>query len=424
MARDDSIAAMTIDLSQWIRTGDGVTWGQATAEPQTLVEAFVAQRAGFSGASAFLGVNYAGIVRPEHADHLRLTSYCGAGANRALAEAGVLDIHPHPYSKLGACIRSRHIPVDVVLVQVSPPDADGRYSLGLAAEYLPPAIAGARAVIAEVNDRVPWTHGDGALRREDFAALLETSRAPAAARAAAPGPVDEAIARHATAFVPDGAVLEFGLGALPEAILRALGDRRDLGVHSGTLLDTVAELTERGVITNARKEVDAGVTVGGLLMGSQRLFDFAHRNAGLQLKSCDYTHSPAVLGRLSRFVAINSAIEVDLTGQVNAEVANGVYLGAVGGALDFIRAANHSEGGVSLMCLPASIGTRASRIVARLSGPVATPRSEAGVVVTEHGAADLRGCTLRERAKRMIGIAHPAFREGLERDAREQGLLA
>ncbi len=424
MSRDVSIAAMTIDLSKLIRAGDGVTWGQATAEPQSLVEAFVAQRAAYSGAGAFLGVNYAGIVKPEHADHLRLSAYCGAGANRALAEAGVLEIHPHPYSKLGALIRSRHIPVDVVLVQVSPPNAEGLHSLGLAAEYLPPAMPGARAVIAEINDQVPWTHGDGALRRADFAAVIETSRAPAAGKVVAPGPVDEAIARHAAAFVPDGAVLEFGLGALPEAILRALGDRRDLGVHSGTLLDTVADLMERGVITNARKEIDAGVTVGGVLMGSKRLFDFAHRNPALHLKSCDYTHSPKVLGSLSRFVAINSAIEVDLTGQVNAEIANGAYLGAVGGALDFIRAANYSEGGVSLMCLPASIGTKASRIVSRISGPVATPRSEAGVIVTEHGAADLRGCTLRERAKRMIAIAHPAFREALERDARAQGLLA
>jgi len=414
---------MSIDLSAVVRRGDGVIWGQACAEPQTLVEALVAQRAAFSGARVFLGVNHSGIIKPEHADHLILSAYCGAGANRALADASVLDIHPHPYSQLGPLIRAGHIPADVVLVQVSPPDEQGRYSLGLAAEYLPPAIAACRVIIAEVNSQVPWTHGDGALRREDIDVLVETARPLAMARVVQPAETDKAIARHAAAYVPDGAVLEVGLGSLPETILRAVADRRDLGVHSGTLVDAVVDLTESGAITNARKEIDAGVSIGGVLMGSRRLFDFAHRNPGLELRSCDYTHNPHVLGRLSRFVAINSAIEVDLTGQVNAEVAGGRYLGAVGGALDFVRAANHSPGGVSLLCLPSAIGTKATRIVSTLSGPVATPRSEAGVVVTEHGAADLRGCTLRERARRMIAIAHPAFREALERDARQLGLV-
>ncbi len=414
---------MSIDLSRVVRPGDGVLWGQACAEPQTLVEAFVAQRAAFSGARVFLGVNYAGTVRPEHADHLRLSAYCGAGANRALADAGVLEIHPHPYSQLAGLIRSRRIPVDVVMLQVSPADQQGRYSLGLAAEHLVPALEACRTVVAEVNDQVPWTHSDRLLKREDFALLIETSRAPVPLPYGAPGEQEKAIARHAAEFVPDRAVLEFGLGSLPEAILSAVAGRRDLGVHSGTVGDGVADLMRSGAITNAHKEIDAGRTTCGVLFGTRTLFDYAHRNAAFRLANVEHTHAPRVLAQLSRFVAVNSAVEVDLTGQVNAEVANGSYLGAVGGALDFIRAANQSPGGVSLMCLPSAIGTRATRIVSSLSGPVATPRSEAGVIVTEQGAADLRGCTLRERAKRMIAIAHPAFRETLERDAREQDLL-
>jgi acetyl-CoA hydrolase len=179
----------------------------------------------------------------------------------------------------------------------------------------------------------------------------------------------------------------------------------------------------KGVITNARKAIDPGQSVGGVLLGSRKLFDFAHRNPALRLASSDYTHDARVLARLERFVAVNSAVEVDLTGQVNAEVAGGSYVGAVGGALDFIRAANQSPGGVSLVVLPSSVGSKASRVVSRLSGPVATPRSEAGVIVTEHGAADLRGCTLAERARRMLAIAHPAWREALEREARGSGLL-
>lgn len=374
------------DLARFIRPGDGVVIGQACAEPQTLTEALTAQRAAFSSARVFLGVNYAGIVKPEHADHLRLSSYCGAGRNRALADAGLLDIHPHPYSRLGFLLRSKAIPSDVVLVQVSPPNARGEYSMGLAVDYLPPAIETARVLIAEVNDKVPWTNTEKLFRRDDFDLLVESSREPAAAPAARSGETEAAIARHAAAFIPDGATLEFGLGALPDAVCAALAPRKGLKIHSGTIGDGVIGL-------------DTAEIVCGQLIGSRRLFEFARENPKLRMRSTEYTHDPRVLGGLERFVAINSAVEVDLTGQVNAEVAGGSYLGAVGGALDFIRAANASPGGVSLLLVPAA------RIVETLSGPVSTPRSEAGVIVTERGAADLRGCTLNERMRRMQAIA-------------------
>jgi acyl-CoA hydrolase len=379
-----------VELARWIRPGDGVVFGQACAEPQTLVEALVAQRAEYSGVTLFMGVNWSGTVKPEHADHLKLSAYCGSGHNRKLADAGVLDIHPHPYSQLAGLIRQRRIRADVVLVQVSPPNAKGEYSLGLSAEYLVPALEVCRAVIAEVNDRVPWTYSDRLLKRAEFAQVIESSREPVAVPYAEPGPQEQAIARHALAFIPEGATIETGLGALPDAVLRLLGDRKGLRVHSGSVGDGVVELMQKGLITRAD---------GGTLMGTRRLFEHARANPDLRLRSIEYTHDPRVLGRIERFVALNSAIEVDLTGQVNAEVAKGSYLGAVGGALDFIRAANQSPGGVSLVLLPAA------RIVETLQGPVATPRSEAGVIVTERGVADLRGCTLRERVARMRALA-------------------
>ncbi|HXZ93282.1 MAG TPA: acetyl-CoA hydrolase/transferase C-terminal domain-containing protein [Burkholderiales bacterium] len=417
-------ASDALDLSGFIRPGDGVLWGQGCAEPQTLVEAFVAQRGAYTGARAFLGINFSGIVRPEHADHLRLVAYCGAGRNRALADAGALDILPVPYSQLAGLIRSRRIRVDVLLLQLSPPNARGEHSLGLAAEYLVPALEAARVVVAEINQQVPWTYSERLLRAEDLDLALPSSREPASAPYGPPGEIERRIAAHASAYVPDGATVETGLGALPDAVLQALGDRRDLGVHSGALGDGIVDLMRRGVITNARKTLDPGRTVGGALLGTRRLFDFAHDNPEIWLRSVEHTHDPRVLAQIPKFIAINSALEVDLTGQVNAEVANGSYLGAVGGAPDFVRAANQSPGGVSLIALRSSAGARASRIVGRLSGPVATPRAEAGVFVTEYGAADLRGLTLAERVPRMISIAHPAFREELERAAREQGLLA
>ena len=412
-----------IDLAQFIRPGDGVVWGQACAEPLTLTEAFVAQRERYPGASVFLGVNFSGTLKAEHADCLKLLSYCGAGHNRKLADAGLLDICPFPYSQLGGLIRSGRLKTDVVLLQVSPPNERGEYSLGISVEYLGAALETARVVIAEVNDQVPWTHTDPLLTAKDFAHVIRSSRPPVPLPYGAPGETELAIGRNAAEFIPDRSVLEFGLGSLPDAILAALGDRRDLAIHSGLLCDGVAKLMQSGAITNAHKSIDRGVTVGGVLFGTRLLFDFARENAAINLRSTDYTHSAATLGKIERFVAVNSAVEVDLTGQVNAEIAGGSYVGAVGGALDFIRAANASPGGVSLICLPASIGTRLSRIVAKLSGPVATPRSEAGVFVTEYGAADLRGVPLAGRPARMIAIAHPAFRESLEREAHAAGLM-
>ncbi|HEY1290887.1 MAG TPA: acetyl-CoA hydrolase/transferase C-terminal domain-containing protein [Burkholderiales bacterium] len=379
-----------VELARVIRPGDGVMWGQACAEPQTLVELFVAQRESFSGARVFLGASYSGLVKPEHADHLRFASYCGTGTNRALGDAGVLEIYPTPYSQLGALIRDGKIRADVVLVQVSPPNARGEYSLGLGVEYLAPALRAARAVIGEVNERVPWTHTELLLRRKDFALVIESSRAPVYVpyRSAE---IESAIARNAAEYIPDRAVIECGIGNLPNAVLDVLGERRGLRFHSGLIPDGVAALHAKGALT--------GEIRGGCLMGTQELFDWARENPQVRLHSSDYTHGAAVLAKLERLVAINSAVEVDLTGQVNAELARGSYVGAVGGALDFIRAANQSPGGAALICLPSN------RIVRKLSGPVATPRSEAAVIVTEKGAADLRGCTLREREERLRAIS-------------------
>jgi acetyl-CoA hydrolase len=378
-----------VDLTGIIRRGDGILWGQACAEPQTLVEALVSQREACTGARVFMGAHYSGIVKPEHADHLRLASYCGTGANRALADAGVLEIVPAPYSRFGSLIAQKSIACDVVMVQVSPPNARGEYSLGLGVEYLAPALKAARAVIAEVNQQVPWTHTEPLLRKRDFALIVESSRSPVYVTFPESKERELRMAQHAAQFIPDGAVLECGIGAAPNAVLAALRGRRKLSVHTGAVCDGVVDLDPRKCS-------------GGALMGSQRLFDWARENSALRLRSSDYTHGAATLAQIERFVAINSAVEVDLTGQVNGEVGGGSYVGAVGGALDFIRAANQSTGGVSIIALPAS------RVVERLSGPVSVPRSEAGVFVTERGAADLRGCTLRERERRMAAISGSA----------------
>ncbi|ASI70616.1 acetyl-CoA hydrolase [Diaphorobacter nitroreducens] len=415
------MSALAERLQALIRPGDTLWWGQATAEPLTLTRAVVQQRHALAQGGrlrVFVGIGASDTLQPAQADAIDFFGYAAGGPHRALAQAGVLDILPSHYSHLPGLIRAGALPADVVLLQVSPPDAQGRYSLGLVQEYLPAAIERARAVIAEVHPDVPWTHGGLHLQASDFALLIDAEHPPLDQSRSAPGPVEQAIARHVAGWVEDGATLQLGIGNLPEAVLAALHGHRDLGLHSGAVGDGIAALAEAGVLTNARKSLDTGVGIGGILMGGERLRRWAHCNPQIVLRGTDYTHDPEVLAASHKLTAINAAIEVDLTGQINAEVAAGCYVGAVGGAVDFLRGAARSKGGLPIVALPATAKGK-TRIVAQLSGPVSTPRSDAGLIVTEHGVADLRGQTLSRRVRRLIDIAAPEHREDLERQAHD-----
>lgn len=405
--------AAPLDLGAWLRPGDTVLWGQATAEPLTLTRALVEQRDRLKRLRLLLGISLAPTFLPEHADAFDFFSYCGAGSNRDLARAGVLDILPFPYSQLPDLMRCGLWKVDVVLVQVSEPDEQGRYSLGLVNDWLIPALQSARVVIAEVNPGVPWSHGARTLGSDDIDLAVPARFAPLQYVPKAASEIETRIARRVAGLIEDGATLQLGLGGVTDQVLALLGDRRDLGLHSGLVGDALVGLAESGALTNARKTIDRGVGIAGILMGGRRLFDFADRNPALQLRGNEYTHDGAVLRSLDRFVAINSAIEVDLTGQINAEVAGADYLGAVGGAPDFMRAAQASRGGLPIIAMPSSAGAR-SRIVTKLSGPVTTPRCDAGLIVTEHGVADLRGLSIRMRVQRMLVIAGPEHQQALE----------
>lgn len=407
----EEIRLEALDFAALIHPGDRVVWGQGGAEPTALTARLMAQREAIGSFRAFVGMSLSASVGPEHAAQVHYQSYCGAGRNRLLAREKRLDILPCHYTQLAAALA----PVDVLLLQVA--EGPGGFSFGIAAEYLVPLLRSARLVIAEVNEQTPWTHGEY-LDPRDIDLLVRTSSAPLEVPAAPGGEVERAIARHIGGLVEDGATLQLGLGSLPEAALDGLRSHRDLGIHSGAIGDKVAELMELGVITNARKNIDRGVTVAGVLLGGERVYRHAHRNPRIQLRSTAYTHSLAVLGSIERLVTINSAIEVDLTGQINAEIAGGAYVGAVGGAMDFLRGAQASPGGLPIIALPATaLGGRQSRVVECLSGPVSTPRADVALIVTEYGVADLRGCDLRERARRMLAIAHPDFQESLARAA-------
>ncbi|MBD1552472.1 acetyl-CoA hydrolase/transferase family protein [Pseudomonas typographi] len=403
----------SLNLASLVRPGDTVMWGQANAEPLPLTQALMAQRRKIGQFKVMLGIANSRTCLPEHADCVEFLAYCGAGSNRALANAGLLGILPSHYSQLPALIASGALRIDVLLLQLAPADGNGRYSLSIASEYLLPALEHARVLIAEVNRQAPWTYAERTLGAEDLHAILYTNRAPMENPTSRIRDSDQRIAAHIAQLIEDGSTLQMGIGAIPDAVLGALGEHRDLGVHSGSLGDGVARLMQRGVITNQRKTRDRGISIGGILMGSRVLHDFASHNPAIELRSTRYTHDAQVLASIDRLVAINSAVEVDLTGQINSEVAAGSYVGAVGGALDFIRGAQRSKGGLPIIALPATAGSH-SRIVAQLSGPVTIPRSDAGVIVTEFGVADLRGLTLDQRRAKMLDIAHPDYRAQLQ----------
>ncbi len=407
-----------LDLAQFLRPGDRSVWSQACGEPTTLVEALIAQAEHIGKLSAFAATSFSGILTIDAARKFDLYSMGAIGALRTLTAAHRLSIVPCHVSQVGPLIEQGIIGCDVAFVQVSPADAEGNHSFGLINDFIHMAVAKARVVIAEVNDQVPFTYGDVYLPASKIDCAVRVSRPPAEVKPAKIGPTDQAIAKTVAGYIEDGAVLQVGIGAVPDAILRLLHDRRDLGVHSGMLGDCIVDLVQAGVINNARKPFDQGVSLTTALIGTKRLYDFAHQNREVAVRSSVYTHDPTVLSRIPGLVAINSAVEVDLTGQVNAEQSGLQYVGGTGGQADFARAGARSPGGYSITALPATAkGGEMSRITVNLSGAVTTPRSDVDVIVTEFGAAELKGRSIAERARRLIAIAHPNFRAELERAA-------
>jgi acyl-CoA hydrolase len=403
------VALEMIDWSTLVRPGDLVAWGQSCAEPVALAASLLKSRATIGKFRAFIGISDSTNVHPTYTDHVSFSSYCGIGNNRNLGDG--LNILPIHYSKLAETVGCE---APVVLLSVARGcDAD-HFSYGAAGDYTADLVQRARLVIAEVNDRAPRTGSGADLRRNQIDLLVRTSSALPAPNPVRYGAAEQAVARHVAGLIEDGATLQIGLGAVPAAVLRALLEHRDLGVHSGLIGDEVAQLADAGVITNSHKTVDRGQTIAGLLAGGPTLMRWADHNTTLALRPTSYTHNHSVLASIDLLVAINSAMEVDLSGQVNAEVAAGRYLGAVGGAGAFLRGALESRGGLPIIALPSTAGTN-SRIVVRLSGPVSTARADVGLVVTEHGIADLRGLSLRARREKMLSVADPRHRGVLDR---------
>jgi acyl-CoA hydrolase len=406
-----TMALDRLDFASLVQRGDLVCWGQASAEPLGLTTRLMAQRERIGHFDAFIGISLSETPDPSHTDRVRFSSFCGTGTNRRLTATGLLDILPVHYSDLPAVLRKK---VGVLLLQLAEHPEGGRFSLSCASDYIEELVKTARIVVAEVNRQAPFTSAEISL--EDIDVIVRTDRPLPEMVRITPSAAERAIAIKVAELVENGATLQFGLGALPDCVADHLMDHKDLGLHTGIMGDGAMRLIEAGVISNAHKPSQPGLSVTGALLGSSRLFAFAHLNPLIRLCPISVTHAADRLSALPKFTAVNSALEVDLSGQTNTETVGGRYVGAVGGAADFLRGSRMSPGGVPIIAMPSTVerqGQRRTKIVARLSGPATIARADAGIIVTEHGVADLRGLSLAERTQKLISIADPEFRDEL-----------
>ncbi len=404
-----------------IKSGDRVFIHTAAAAPQQLIKAMTARAPDLRSVEVvhLHTEGEAPYARPEYARSFR-THCLFIGPNlRTAVATGEADYIPVFLSEVPALFCKGILPVNVALIQVSPPDRHGFCSLGVSVEVTRAAVHVADRVVAQVNPHMPRTHGDGLIHISNIDYAVEVSdQLPASA----PHQLTEAelaIGQACADLVENGATLQTGIGAIPTAVLAALDQHQDLGIHSEMFSDGVIDLVEKGVLNGEKKRIHPGKIVSSFVMGSRRLYDFVDDNPNVAMLDVAYVNDTAVIRRNPKVTAINSAIEVDLTGQVCADsIGTSLYSG-VGGQMDFIRGASLSVGGKPIIALPSVTSRGESRIVAMLKpgAGVVTTRAHVHYVVTEHGVANLYGRNLRQRAKALIGIAHPDHRESLEREA-------
>ncbi len=335
---------------------------------------------------------------------------------------GRADFMPIFLSDIPCLFASQKLPLDVAILQLSPPDRHGYCTLGTSVDTALAASRAARFVVAEINEQMPRTHGNTIVPLSHVHAFVHTDRPLHASEPAVPTSVEEAIGEHVAALVPDGATLQMGIGAIPDAALRRLFDKRDLGVHTEMFSDGVIDLVKAGVITNRLKAVHPGRVVTSFVMGSKRLYDFCHDNPLVEFHPCDRTNDTALIRKNDKVVAINSAVEVDLSGQVCADSMGFEIYSGIGGQMDFIRGAALSRNGKPILALRSTArnGTMSRIVMALKPGAgVVTTRGHVHWIVTEYGAVNLFGKSLRERAELLISIAHPDFRAELRREFAE-----
>ena len=400
-----------------IKSGDRVVVAHACGEPSYLLDAMVAN------ASAYRDVELVHMVamgkgdycKPEYAENFRHNAIFVGGSSREAVADGRADFTPSFFFEVPRLF-STTMPVDVALVMVTPPDENGMCSLGVSVDYTQEAVKQAKLVIAQINPQMPWTGPNSLVSVKDLDVIVEHDAPLIELKPGKIGEIEKAIGEHCASLVPDGATLQLGIGAIPDAVLLFLKDKKDLGIHSEMFSDGVVELAEAGVITNAKKSLNPGKFVVAFLMGTKRLYDFVNHNPDVDMRPVDYVNHPLVVAQNDNLISINSCVQVDLMGQVASETVGSKQISGVGGQVDFVRGASAAKGGVSIIAMPSTVKGKISKIVPLLDegAAVTTSRNDVDYIVTEYGVAHLKGETLRQRARNLIAIAHPDFRDELK----------
>ena len=400
-----------------IVSGNRVATGHACAEPITIINAMVKNKDAYKDVEIvhMVPMGKDEYTKPGMESHfIHNALFVGASTKEAVAQ-GRADFTPVFFSKIPDLFR-KYLPIDVALIQVSSPDEHGCCSFGVSVDYTKTAAECAKVVIAEVNKQMPRTMGDSFINLSDIDYIVESNHPLIELTPPKIGDVEKAIGKNCASLIEDGSTLQLGIGAIPDAVLLFLKEKKDLGIHSEMISDGVVELVEAGVITGKAKTLHKGKIVVTFLMGTKRLYDFVDNNPMVEMYSVDYVNDPSVVAKNNKMVCVNSAIQVDFMGQVNAEMIGPTQFSGTGGQVDFIRGASMAKNGKAIIAMPSTACKgKVSRIKPYLDegAAVTTLRNDVQYVVTEYGIAQLKGKTLKNRAKALINIAHPDFRNEL-----------
>lgn len=417
-----------LDAVRQVRDGDSIVLPTGVGEPPSLMAALTAERSRFRDVQVvqLLPMRPHAYLTPDSRAQVRHLSMFFSGVTRPGGQAGWIDWVPSNFSEIPALIDRGEVPCDVVFTLASAMDEHGYFSVSLGTDYTMAAIRKARAVVLEVNANVPQAHGECRVHVSQVAALVESDAPILEAPAPKVSEAHAIIGSHVADLINDGATLQIGYGGIPEAVARQLRGKRDLGIHTEMFGDALLSLVECGAVTGSRKNFMPGKIVATFALGTRRLYEFMHRNPMLEMHPVDFTNDPYSAARNDNLVAINATLQVDLLGQCGSESLGFLPYSGTGGQSDFVRAANRSRGGKSIMVLTSTAkqGT-VSRIVPTLTPGthVTTSKNDVNYVVTEFGVAQLRGKSARERARALISIAHPDSRAGLEEAAAKMGVF-
>jgi 4-hydroxybutyrate CoA-transferase len=418
---EDALACVQSGMRVYIQPGCG--------EPEALVKALMRKAPHVKNVEVvhLLTLGCADYVAPEMAGRFRHNAFFIGGNVRDAVNEGRADYTPINLSEVESLFETGAMPLDVALVQLSPPDAHGFCSFGVSVDTTLTAARCAKFVVAQVNDQMPRAYGDSFVHVSRISAFVESSQPLCELPRPVITDLHVAIAKHVAGLIEDGSVVQTGIGGIPDAVLPFLMDRKDLGAHSELVSDSVIPLIEAGVLTGARKNFKPRKIILGFVLGTKKLFDYIHDNPIFEFHPTAYTNDPGLIARNDKMVAINSALQVDLTGQVCSDSIGSRFYSGIGGQVDFLRGASRSKGGKPIIALPSTAknGT-VSRIAPELTSGagVVTSRGLIRYVVTEYGAAFLHGKTIRERAKALIEIAHPSFRAQLTEACERRKLLS